>query len=231
MQLKIKILSKIITSLIVPVKNDFIKNIINHCIDLEIYPHADAEQNDWLKRVCSDDNRFSELCNCFADTFPDYSGIDDASSDCSKHEKEHICWKPVRMTFSIDSGRESKIDISKTVTEIDELIIDEKLFHMGFDELLMHSGCKSCGNETLCYVWNSIDEDFNPGKLKIGLVKYDSITGSGDLRISSVTYNGSVCDREDFSGFAGGRIDPVFLRKSGKRYGVKELITEYINKL
>ena len=231
MQLKIKIVSKTITSLLSPVKNDFIKGIINHCLDLEIYPHAEAGQNDWLKRVCSDDNRFKELCNCFADTFPDYSGIDDARSDWSNHEKEHVCWKPARMTYSIDGGRESKIDIGKAVTEIDELIIDEKLFHMGFDELLMHSGCKSCSNETFSYVWNSINEDFDPGKLKIELVKYDSITGRRDLRISCVTYNGSTCDRDDFSGFAGGRIDPVFLRKSGKRYSVKDLITEYINKL
>ena len=231
MQLKIKIVSKIITSLLVPVKIDFIKGIINHCLDLEIYPHAEAGQNDCLKRVCSDDNRFSELCNCFADTIPGQSGIDDAGSDWRKHEKDHVYWKPARITYSIDGGRGLKIDIGKALTEIDELIIDEKLFHMGFDELLMHSGEKSDSNETLTYVWNNITDDFEPEKLKIELVKYDSITGGRDLRVSSVTYDGSACDRDDGSGHGGCRIDPVFLRKSGKRYSVQELITEYINKL
>ena len=102
---------------------------------------------------------------------------------------------------------------------------------MGFDELLMHSGEKSDSNETLTYVWNNITDDFEPEKLKIELVKYDSITGGRDLRVSSVTYDGSACDRDDGSGHGGCRIDPVFLRKSGKRYSVQELITEYINKL
>ena len=231
MQLKIKIKGKIITSLLVLVKIDFIEGVINHCLEREIYPHAEAGQNDWLKRICSDDIHFSELFDCFVDTIPYYSGIDDASTDWRKYEKDHVCWKPTRMTYLIDGGRESKIDIGKVVTEIDELIIEEKLFYMGFDELLMHSGVESDFNETFSYVWNNINEDFKSEKLKIELVKYDSITDRRDLRISSVTYNGSACDRDDLTGFSGSEIAPVFLRKSGKRYSLQELITEYINKL
>ncbi len=227
MQLKIQITGQIKRTAFYPVKKVLINSIIQHCLECEVYPHADTGDCRWMERTMADKTRWAEMLNCFRETILEL--FEDSSCSGAAHASEAVRWPPDKITCCVDGKPLTNLPSEYAGRTIEKKALNRLAHALQPGYLLMLTDYRSIYSSSVCYAWNNIGSQFRPELIAIKIECFSRITGMSDLRAADITYNGANSDSCNSTGFAAEDFDLVFISKTGAQHLITDLIREYLN--